>query len=142
MHDWDVLATQTLAALPAHAIGAIDLERVRHAALVEAGKEHALAVQAVASPRYTALVLQFSRWLLTAGWRDGLDAAGREALAQALFATHARCCDGMKSASTSAVRIWKKTTARATVPASPPRRCAMTSSSSRRCMARKAAAPT
>jgi len=83
--DWDVLATQTLAALPAHAIGAIDLERVRHAALVEAGKEHALAVQAVGSPRYTALVLQFSRWLLTAGWRDGLDEAGQEALSQALF---------------------------------------------------------
>lgn len=82
--DWDVLATQTLTALPPQAIDAIDLERVRHAALVEAGKEHAMAVQAVASPRYTALVLQFSRWLLLAGWREGLDAAGQEALAQPL----------------------------------------------------------
>ncbi|MGM3293878.1 CHAD domain-containing protein, partial [Escherichia coli] len=35
--------------------------------------------------RYTALVLQFSRWLLTAGWRDGLDEAGQEALSQALY---------------------------------------------------------
>ncbi|MCI1004196.1 CYTH and CHAD domain-containing protein [Herbaspirillum sp. C7C8] len=82
--DWDVLATQTLGKLPPQAIGAIDLERVRHAALVEAGKEHAHAVQAVASPRYTALVLQFSRWLLLAGWRDGRDEDAQEALAQTL----------------------------------------------------------
>jgi inorganic triphosphatase YgiF len=82
--DWDVLATQTLSALPAAEIDSIDLERVRKAALIEAGKEHAQAVQAVASPRYTALVLQFSRWLLQAGWREGLDEHGLQALTQPL----------------------------------------------------------
>ncbi len=82
--DWDVLATQTLDTLPPAAISAIDLDAVRTAARIKAASMHAEAVTAVASPRYTALVLQFSRWLLDAGWRVGLDQEALEELTQPL----------------------------------------------------------
>ena len=85
--DWDVLATQTLPTLPglaADSIAGIDLEAVRHAALIQARKQHAQAVETVASPRYTALVLQFSRWLLQAGWRTTATGDNQQSLEQAL----------------------------------------------------------
>lgn len=82
--DWDVLSAQTLQALPPATISAIDLAAVRGAARQHATRMHADAVAAVASPRYTALVLQFCRWLLAAGWRAGSDGATILALTQPL----------------------------------------------------------
>ncbi|MDR6395930.1 CYTH and CHAD domain-containing protein [Herbaspirillum seropedicae] len=86
--DWDVLATETLPLLEMPTAAGVDLDAVRKAALIQAGKEHALAVHAVASPRYTVLVLQFNRWLLQRGWREnqGLEQhqADPSALAQPL----------------------------------------------------------
>ncbi len=82
--DWDVLASQTLATLAMTPAAGIDLDAARQAALPKAGKEHGLAVHAVASPRYTALALQLNRWLLQSGWREGLDQTGQQALTQPL----------------------------------------------------------
>ncbi|MBP0600779.1 CHAD domain-containing protein [Herbaspirillum sp. LeCh32-8] len=82
--DWDVLAGSTLTALPADAPAAINLKAVQEAARKQATAMHKGAVEAVASTRYTALVLQFGRWLLGAQWRDGMDEQQRAQLSQSL----------------------------------------------------------
>lgn len=82
--DWDVLAGSTLDALPQDKTGAINLKSVREAARRQAEAMHKGAVQAVASTRYTALVLQFGRWMLGAQWRATMDAAQLEQLSQPL----------------------------------------------------------
>jgi inorganic triphosphatase YgiF len=79
--DWDVLAGATLAGLPPDQAGAIRLDAVREAAHKQAAAMHKDAVEAAASTRYTALVLQFSRWMLGAEWRAGMNAGQLEQLA-------------------------------------------------------------
>jgi inorganic triphosphatase YgiF len=82
--DWDVLAGSTLEALPQQQAGAINLKAVREAARKQAVAMHKGAVEAVASVRYTALVLRFGRWMLGAQWRAEMSAEQREALSQPL----------------------------------------------------------
>lgn len=82
--DWDVLAGATLAALPLDQAGAINLKAVRDAARKEAAAMHKGAVAAVASTRYTALVLQFGRWMLGRQWREGMGQEQLESLSQSL----------------------------------------------------------
>ncbi|KAF1035771.1 MAG: Inorganic triphosphatase [Herbaspirillum frisingense] len=82
--DWDVLAGTTLAALPLDQVGAINLNAVRDAARKQAAAMHKSAVDAVASTRYTALVLQFSRWMLGAQWRTAMNGEQLEQLSQSL----------------------------------------------------------
>ncbi|WP_343586842.1 CHAD domain-containing protein [Herbaspirillum sp.] len=83
--DWDVLAGATLAAVPAGHADAIGLDAVRSAASEQARAMHRAAVQAVASPRYTALALRLSRWMLGAQWRGTMDAEQLAALKRPLL---------------------------------------------------------
>jgi len=82
--DWDVLAGTTLAALPPDQAGAIDIGAVRQAARKQATVQHKDAVKAVASPRATALILQFSRWMVGRQWHDARTEAQHGILAQPL----------------------------------------------------------
>lgn len=80
--DWDVLANSTLDKLPVNPQAALNLTRVRDAALSQAAAHHRSAVRAVASPRYTALVLQLTRWMLGMQWRPTVSLAQQQALLQ------------------------------------------------------------
>ncbi|MBB5609701.1 MULTISPECIES: CYTH and CHAD domain-containing protein [unclassified Janthinobacterium] len=71
--DWDVLAGQTLAQLEGEAgpgPGPGALAQLTQAAQELAQEKHRLAAQAVASTRYTALVLGLQRWLHGCDWRS------------------------------------------------------------------------
>lgn len=68
--DWDVLAGTTLPALGADVPSDIDLAGVRHASQARSREQHAIAAEAVATPRYTQLVLRLTRWVLSCGWRE------------------------------------------------------------------------
>ncbi|WP_300753907.1 CYTH and CHAD domain-containing protein [Janthinobacterium sp.] len=71
--DWDVLAGHTLAQLDGDAdagFGPGALAQLTQAARGQAHEKHALAAQAVASSRYTALMLCLQRWLHGRGWRS------------------------------------------------------------------------
>lgn len=67
--DWDVLAGFTLDKLSSEP----GVDAVRKAASQQARAMHKAAVQAVASPRFTALALHLSRWMLSAQWRQTMD---------------------------------------------------------------------
>jgi triphosphatase len=75
--DWDVLAGQTLSQLDGDAEagagpgpGPGALAQLTQAAQELAQEKHLLAAQAVASSRYTALVLGLQRWLHGSDWRS------------------------------------------------------------------------
>ncbi|MFJ3046267.1 CHAD domain-containing protein [Herbaspirillum chlorophenolicum] len=82
--DWDVLAGATLASVPSGQADATSLDAVRDAAYRQARTMHKAAVQVVASPRYTALALHLSRWMLAAQWRETMTVEQLAALAQPL----------------------------------------------------------
>lgn len=66
--DWDVLASHTLQQLAA-CIDEVALAQLQQAALQQAREKHGLAARAVASPRYTALLLGVQGWLHGCAWR-------------------------------------------------------------------------
>ena len=77
--DWDVLAGHTLVQLkgdaeagagPGPGPGPDALAQLTQAAQGLAQEKHALAAQAVASTRYTALMLGLQRWLHGSDWRS------------------------------------------------------------------------
>ena len=51
-------------------------------ALGKAHETHEAAAAAVGSPRYTRLILAFTRWLQARGWRDTLSVKARKCLAR------------------------------------------------------------
>lgn len=68
--DWDVLADSTLPvvaeAVPDEAL----ISAVKLAALGKAHEKHEAASAAVSSQRYTQLILCFTRWVNSCGWRE------------------------------------------------------------------------
>lgn len=70
--DWDVLAGTTLPPLGVEMPAGIDLAAVRHAAQLRGQENHRIAAEAVTAPRYTRLVLRFTRWVLSCGWRESM----------------------------------------------------------------------
>ncbi|CDG84652.1 CYTH and CHAD domain-containing protein [Janthinobacterium agaricidamnosum] len=78
--DWDVLAESTLPSLAQEWADGAVLADVRQAALDTTQQKHALASSAVASQRYTRLMLELVRWLQACGWRDGLHNGARKRL--------------------------------------------------------------
>lgn len=72
--DWDVLAGHTLAQLDGDAAAGVSgpgaLAQLTQAAQALAQAKHALVAQAVASTRYTALMLGLQRWLHGSDWRS------------------------------------------------------------------------
>lgn len=82
--DWDVLCGATL---PAIASAVPQERRIAAVALSALGKSHETheaAATAVGSPRYTRLILAFTRWLQASGWRDESSARSRKCLARPL----------------------------------------------------------
>ena len=77
--DWDVLADTTLAAVAGELAEPGQLAELRNAAANIARAKHEAAAAAVDSQRYTQLMLNLSRWIAGAGWREGR--AGRKDLA-------------------------------------------------------------
>ncbi len=69
--DWQVLSASTLTAVDVEEpdSGIADL---RQAAAAIAGMHRRQAAEAIASMRYTRLMLGFGRWLLGAQWRDAM----------------------------------------------------------------------
>ncbi|MBB5390289.1 MULTISPECIES: CYTH and CHAD domain-containing protein [unclassified Herbaspirillum] len=82
--DWDVLAGATLASVPAADLDAPGLAAVKKAAHKQARALHQAAAEVVASPRYTALALHLSRWMLAAQWREAMTGEQLAALEQPL----------------------------------------------------------
>ncbi|MBC7514030.1 MAG: CYTH and CHAD domain-containing protein [Herminiimonas sp.] len=79
--DWDVLCSATL---PAIANAAPQEQRIAAVTLGALGKSHETheaAAEAVGSPRYTRLILAFTRWLQASSWRDDMLARSRKRLA-------------------------------------------------------------
>ena len=67
--DWDVLADSTLSRLADAPTNAVQVGAVQDAAQKQAQQLHGEAAAAVASPRYTRLMLRLSQWMLARGWR-------------------------------------------------------------------------
>lgn len=70
--DWDVLAGSTLPAVAEAVPDETRLAEVKLAALGKAHKKHEAASNAVSSPRYTRLILCFTRCVQGCGWRDAM----------------------------------------------------------------------
>ncbi|GAB7541332.1 CYTH and CHAD domain-containing protein [Cupriavidus sp. 8B] len=68
--DWEVLATSTLSDAFSGEPEEVDAEAVKQAASEIAREKHQRAAQAVDSVRYTRLIIELSRWLEQAGWRQ------------------------------------------------------------------------
>ncbi|OBV39195.1 CYTH and CHAD domain-containing protein [Janthinobacterium psychrotolerans] len=81
--DWDVLVNDTLAPCQGD-VDASMLAPLIEAARGQARAAHAQAAEALADVRYTRLLLQLQRWLLTCGWREGATPRQRRALEQPL----------------------------------------------------------
>lgn len=69
--DWDVMSRMTLPSLTTSMAGDSHLADVVREARAASYGAHAAASAAVASPRYTRLVLALGRWLYGNGWRHG-----------------------------------------------------------------------
>jgi triphosphatase len=79
--DWDVLAGATLPSVARQLLNPADIDGVREAAAATANEHHRAAAAAVASPRYTRLVLGIHRWLQAMGWHDDaeqMEISGKE----------------------------------------------------------------
>lgn len=68
--DWDVLAGSTLPAIADLMPEEIRLIQLTQAAVDAAHERHKAAAAAVCSPRFTRLILSFTRWVLGCDWRD------------------------------------------------------------------------
>jgi triphosphatase len=75
--NWDVLAGSTLPTLAQHLAEPRQIDGVRGVAEENAQQHHKLAAAAVASPRYTRLMLGINRWVQAMGWRDELPSIER-----------------------------------------------------------------
>jgi len=82
--DWDVLAGSTLPTVAEAVPEETRLAAVRSAALSQASEKHEAASAAVGSPRYTRLILSFTRWVQGCGWRDAMLPQERSRLAARL----------------------------------------------------------
>lgn len=70
--DWDVLTGSTIPAITGAVQGETGPGEVIHAALRKTLESHKAAASAVSSPRYTRLMLCFTRWVLGGGWNDAM----------------------------------------------------------------------
>ena len=70
--DWDVLAGSILPTVSASAPDQTLLSEIKLAAAVKAQEKHEAVSAAVSSPRYTRLILSFTRWVQGCSWRDSL----------------------------------------------------------------------
>ncbi len=68
--DWDVLVGSTLPAVAEAEPDETRLSELTVAALDQAREKREAASAAVSSPRYTRLILSFTRWVQGCGWRD------------------------------------------------------------------------
>ena len=82
--DWDVLCSATLPAIARAAPQEQRLAAVTLGALGKSHETHEAAAEAVGSPRYTRLILAFTRWLQASSWRDDMSAKSRKCLARPL----------------------------------------------------------
>lgn len=80
--DWEVLTHATLREVFDGAPADVGADAVLSAASGIATGARRRAAQAVSSERYTRLMLAFSHWLGTAGWRSELDETQRATLAR------------------------------------------------------------
>lgn len=82
--DWDVLAGATLPSVTKQLPNPAAIEGVQQAAAGKADEHHRAAGRAVASPRYTRLLLGIHRWVQAMAWHDDpkLMAASGKQLAQ------------------------------------------------------------
>jgi inorganic triphosphatase YgiF len=72
--DWEVIADSTLPAAFNGAPDDANADAVVHAAKDMATQNRARAAAAVDSARYTRLMIELTRWLERAGWRERVDA--------------------------------------------------------------------
>lgn len=82
--DWDVLCSATLPAIASAAPQEHRIAVVTLGALGKSHETHEAAAEAVGSPRYTRLILAFTRWVQASGWRDEMSAKARKCLARPL----------------------------------------------------------
>ncbi|MET0856476.1 MAG: CHAD domain-containing protein [Telluria sp.] len=75
--NWDVLARSTLPTLAPRLAEPRQIDGVRGVAEENARQHHEAAAAAVASPRYTRLMLGINRWGQAMGWRDELPSIKR-----------------------------------------------------------------
>ena len=80
--DWDVLAASTLAKVSEAAGHPAQLVELRMAVQRQANELHGVAAAAVASERYSRLMLELSGWVERRGWRDGAPLATQTRLRQ------------------------------------------------------------
>jgi triphosphatase len=80
--DWDVLSGSTLPALARQAADTVHIDNVQQTADDEAEAQRRRTAAAVASPRYTRLVLSLGRWVHAMGWRADQDNSHAGKLAQ------------------------------------------------------------
>lgn len=74
--DWDVLSTSTLGRVAGAPAGNTQLMGLQSAVLEVVQARRREAAQAVASPRYSRLLLGLFAWIQAARWRDGLEESG------------------------------------------------------------------
>lgn len=70
--DWDVLTASTLPMIDEAMPDEIRIAEVTLAASVISQEKHKAVATAINSPRYTRLILRFTRWSLGCGWRDAM----------------------------------------------------------------------
>ncbi len=75
--DWDVLAGSTLLTVAQQLVEPRQIDGVRGVAEENARQQHVTVAAAVASPRYTRLMLGINRWVQAKGWHDELPAIKR-----------------------------------------------------------------
>ena len=68
--DWGVLAGATLPSVAKQLPNPADIDGVQEAAASKADEHHLAAAEAVASPRYTRLILGIHRWVQAMAWHD------------------------------------------------------------------------
>ena len=78
--DWDVLAGSTLTKVAEAMADLTWLAELKLAALDKAHEKRKEAANAVISPRFTWIMLYFTRWSLACGWRDAKAAHARKRL--------------------------------------------------------------
>lgn len=95
--NWDVFLEDVLAPLEAKRPGDKSLSALRQQCETARARNYEIAREAIRSPRYTAFVLNFSRWLDEAAWHVTSNATRREilgaplkAFADTLFERHYR----------------------------------------------------
>jgi CHAD domain-containing protein len=84
--NWDVFLDEVLAPLEANRPGDASLAALRDQCERARARNYETAREAIRSPRYTTLVLNFSRWLDEADWRATENTTRREILAAPLKA--------------------------------------------------------